>query len=65
VRELANVAERQVLGLDEPVQGIDPGQSLAAQQEAFEAQCLRGADPAQGRCESGAGRIAAAAPHLQ
>ncbi len=24
VRELANVAERQVLGLDEPVQGIDP-----------------------------------------
>ena len=43
VRELANVAERQVLGLDEPVQGIDPGQSLAAQQEAFEAQCLRAA----------------------
>ena len=43
VRELANVAERQVLGLDEPVQDIDPGQSLAAQQEAFEAQCLRAA----------------------
>ena len=43
VRELANVAERQVLGLDEPVAGIDPGQSLAAQQEAFEAQCLRAA----------------------
>jgi two-component system C4-dicarboxylate transport response regulator DctD len=43
VRELANVAERQVLGLDEPAQGIDPGQSLAAQQEAFEAQCLRAA----------------------
>lgn len=43
VRELANVAERQVLGLDEPVQGIDPGKSLAAQQEAFEAQCLRAA----------------------
>lgn len=41
VRELANVAERQVLGLDEPAPGIDPGQSLAAQQEAFEAQCLR------------------------
>ncbi|WP_332766428.1 sigma-54 dependent transcriptional regulator [Pseudomonas koreensis] len=43
VRELANVAERQVLALDEPVAGIDPGQSLAAQQEAFEAQCLRAA----------------------
>ncbi|MBK5376418.1 sigma-54-dependent Fis family transcriptional regulator [Pseudomonas sp. TH43] len=43
VRELANVAERQVLGLDEPSPGIDPGQSLAAQQEAFEAQCLRAA----------------------
>ncbi|MBC3271312.1 sigma-54-dependent Fis family transcriptional regulator [Pseudomonas sp. SWRI81] len=43
VRELANVAERQVLGLDEPAPGIDPGQSLAAQQEAFEAQCLRSA----------------------
>ncbi|WP_434709696.1 sigma-54-dependent Fis family transcriptional regulator [Pseudomonas sp. R1-1] len=43
VRELANVAERQVLGLDEPVPVIEPGQSLAAQQEAFEAQCLRAA----------------------
>jgi two-component system C4-dicarboxylate transport response regulator DctD len=44
VRELANVAERQVLGLDEPAPaGIDPGQSLAAQQEAFEAHCLRAA----------------------
>jgi len=44
VRELANVAERQVLGLGEPEPaGIDPGQSLAAQQEAFEAHCLRAA----------------------
>ncbi|MGY4659778.1 two-component system C4-dicarboxylate transport response regulator DctD [Pseudomonas chlororaphis] len=44
VRELANVAERQVLGLGEPEpEAIDPGQSLAAQQEAFEAQCLRAA----------------------
>lgn len=43
VRELANVAERQVLGLDESVPGVEPGQSLAAQQEAFEAQCLRAA----------------------
>ncbi|GID06069.1 sigma-54 dependent transcriptional regulator [Pseudomonas sp. 008] len=44
VRELANVAERQVLGLSEPEPvGIDPGQSLAAQQEAFEAHCLRAA----------------------
>lgn len=43
VRELANAAERQVLGLDEPAPDIAPGQSLAAQQEAFEAQCLRGA----------------------
>lgn len=44
VRELANVAERQVLGLDEPApESIDPGQSLAAQQEAFEAHCLRAA----------------------
>ncbi|AZC97601.1 sigma-54-dependent Fis family transcriptional regulator [Pseudomonas chlororaphis] len=44
VRELANVAERQVLGLGEPEpETIDPGQSLAAQQEAFEAQCLRAA----------------------
>jgi len=44
VRELANVAERQVLGMGEPqVDAIDSGQSLAAQQEAFEAQCLRAA----------------------
>ncbi|MGW8462689.1 sigma-54-dependent transcriptional regulator [Pseudomonas sp. CLCA07] len=44
VRELANVAERQVLGLSEPEPvGMDPGQSLAAQQEAFEAHCLRAA----------------------
>ncbi|AZD04088.1 sigma-54-dependent transcriptional regulator [Pseudomonas chlororaphis] len=44
VRELANVAERQVLGLGEPEpETIDSGQSLAAQQEAFEAQCLRAA----------------------
>lgn len=44
VRELANVAERQVLGLGEPEpSGVEPGQSLAAQQEAFEAQCLRAA----------------------
>jgi len=44
VRELANAAERSVLGLGEPEpEGIDPGQSLAAQQEAFEAQCLRSA----------------------
>ena len=44
VRELANAAERSVLGLGEPEpDAIDPGQSLAAQQEAFEAQCLRSA----------------------
>ncbi|AMB85941.1 C4-dicarboxylate ABC transporter [Pseudomonas agarici] len=44
VRELANAAERSVLGLGEPEpEGIDSGQSLAAQQEAFEAQCLRSA----------------------
>ena len=44
VRELANVAERQVLGLGEPEpDDIAPGQSLATQQEAFEAQCLRAA----------------------
>ncbi|MGE8069612.1 sigma-54-dependent transcriptional regulator [Pseudomonas sp. NPDC089569] len=44
VRELANMAERQVLGLGEPIPtGSEPGQSLAAQQEAFEAQCLRAA----------------------
>lgn len=44
VRELANAAERQVLGLDGPAaQGIPVGQSLVAQQEAFEAHCIRSA----------------------
>jgi len=44
VRELANAAERHVLGLGGPqLDGIDTGQSLVAQQEAFEAQCLRAA----------------------
>ncbi len=44
VRELANAAERQVLGLDSvQPEGIPSGQSLAAQQEAFEAHCLRSA----------------------
>ncbi|EZI26715.1 sigma-54-dependent transcriptional regulator [Pseudomonas extremaustralis] len=44
VRELANVAERQVLGLGEPEpEGIEAGQSLASQQEAFEAHCLKAA----------------------
>ncbi|WP_349969734.1 sigma-54 dependent transcriptional regulator [Pseudomonas caspiana] len=44
VRELANAAERQILGLtSSPIFTTDPGQSLAAQQEAFEAQCLRAA----------------------
>jgi two-component system C4-dicarboxylate transport response regulator DctD len=44
VRELANAAERQVLGLDKPGSVDMPeGQSLAAQQEAFEAHCLRSA----------------------
>ncbi|TFY95557.1 sigma-54-dependent Fis family transcriptional regulator [Pseudomonas nabeulensis] len=44
VRELANYAERQVLGLGEPEpEGIEAGQSLAAQQEAFEANCLKAA----------------------
>ncbi len=45
VRELANFAERQVLGLGEPEpEGIvEAGQSLAAQQEAFEAHCLKAA----------------------
>jgi two-component system C4-dicarboxylate transport response regulator DctD len=44
VRELANAAEREALGLN-PVStdSAQPGQSLAAQQEAFEAQCLRAA----------------------
>ncbi|MBX8529785.1 sigma-54 dependent transcriptional regulator [Pseudomonas cichorii] len=40
VRELANAAERQALGLDIE-QVPQQCQSLAAQQEAFEAQCLR------------------------
>jgi two-component system C4-dicarboxylate transport response regulator DctD len=44
VRELANAAERQVLGLDGPAaQGSAVGQSLVAQQEAFEAHCIRSA----------------------
>lgn len=44
VRELANAAERQVLGLDDPAaEGIPVGQSLVAQQEAFEAHCIRSA----------------------
>ncbi|MDD2047915.1 sigma-54-dependent transcriptional regulator [Pseudomonas putida] len=44
VRELANAAERHALGLGEPsIAEVEPGQSLAAQQEAFEAQCLRAA----------------------
>ncbi|WP_296180080.1 sigma-54-dependent transcriptional regulator [Pseudomonas sp. UBA1879] len=44
VRELANAAERQVLGLANPVSVDMPeGQSLVAQQEAFEAHCLRSA----------------------
>lgn len=44
VRELANAAERQVLGLDGPAaENIPVGQSLVAQQEAFEAHCIRSA----------------------
>ncbi|MBM3107733.1 sigma-54-dependent transcriptional regulator [Pseudomonas arcuscaelestis] len=44
VRELANAAERHALGLGEPnIAPVESGQSLAAQQEAFEAQCLRAA----------------------
>ncbi|MGE8392337.1 MAG: sigma-54-dependent transcriptional regulator [Pseudomonas sp.] len=44
VRELANAAERHALGLGEPAAApIEAWQSLAAQQEAFEAQCLRAA----------------------
>ena len=44
VRELANAAERQVLGLENPASVDMPvGQSLVAQQEAFEAHCLRSA----------------------
>lgn len=44
VRELANAAERHVLGLSQaqPL-AVESGQSLAAQQEAFEAHCLRAA----------------------
>jgi two-component system C4-dicarboxylate transport response regulator DctD len=44
VRELANAAERHALGLGEPAPELaEVGHSLAAQQEAFEAQCLRSA----------------------
>ncbi|WP_455913237.1 sigma-54-dependent transcriptional regulator [Pseudomonas syringae] len=44
VRELANAAERHVLGLDGPAAQENPmGQSLVAQQEAFEAHCIRSA----------------------
>lgn len=44
VRELANAAERQLLGLTpSAIATTEPGQSLAAQQEAFEAHCLRAA----------------------
>lgn len=44
VRELANAAERQALGLEHALPQTDTqsaGHSLAARQEAFEAQCLR------------------------
>lgn len=44
VRELANAAERQILGLGTPAADLpQAGQSLATQQEAFEAHCLRSA----------------------
>lgn len=44
VRELANAAERHVLGLAAPAaETASVRLSLAAQQEAFEAQCLRAA----------------------
>lgn len=45
VRELANAAERHALGLEAPeaTPAASPGTSLVAQQEAFEAQCLRAA----------------------
>ena len=43
VRELANAAERHALGLEAPQADVATGTSLAAQQEAFEAQCLRAA----------------------
>lgn len=41
VRELANAAERHVLGLGRAAATSGPGQSLAEQLDAFEAQCLR------------------------
>jgi two-component system C4-dicarboxylate transport response regulator DctD len=44
VRELANAAERHALGLEPPpASPASTGTSLAAQQEAFEAHCLRAA----------------------
>ncbi|MCY1437266.1 C4-dicarboxylate transport transcriptional regulatory protein DctD [compost metagenome] len=44
MRELANAAERHVLGMGgESASAEGAGQSLAEQVEAFEAQCLRGA----------------------
>ncbi|MFJ7884878.1 sigma-54-dependent transcriptional regulator [Pseudomonas sp. NPDC096917] len=44
VRELANAAERHVVGMGDPqLDDSDAGPSLVAQQEAFEAQCLRAA----------------------
>ncbi len=46
VRELANAAERHALGLEAPEAAVPDdaaGTSLAALQEAFEAQCLRAA----------------------
>ncbi len=44
VRELANAAERHALGLTAPQPlPVESGQSLTAQTEAFEAQCLRAA----------------------
>ena len=43
VRELANAAERHALGLEAPQADVATGTSLAAEQEAFEAQCLRAA----------------------
>ncbi|MNF79951.1 C4-dicarboxylate transport transcriptional regulatory protein DctD [compost metagenome] len=41
VRELANAAERHVLGLGRGAAVASPSQSLAAQLDAFEEQCLR------------------------
>lgn len=43
VRELANAAQRHALGLAEVAPAATGGGSLAAQAEAFEAQCLRAA----------------------